>query len=87
MPMNQKSISEELEDLRNALAAVILDCNFPHTAPQCLLSMVNAGELDIAFENLLSNISDFRELAQSEELRERLAAIRKRLDLLPRLYR
>lgn len=85
--MGQENISEELADLRGAMSALVRDCNFPHTAPACLLSMIEAGELDIAFENLVDNISDFEALRESAKLKDRLAAIRRRLDLLPRIYR
>jgi hypothetical protein len=85
--MEQKSISDELENLRSALGDVIRVCNFPNEASNCLLRMIAAGELDVAFETLEDNISEHEELSGSVELRERLTAIRRRLDLLPSTHR
>ena len=85
--MEQKNISEELENLRGTLGGVVRACNFPKEASDCILSMINAGELDVAYETLEDNISEHEELRGSVELHERLMAIRRRLDLLPSRFR
>jgi len=45
--------------------------------------MITAGEMDVAFETLEANMSEYESHEFSDELRERLVAIRRRLDHLP----
>jgi hypothetical protein len=81
--MEQRSISDEVDKLRKMLEDVVRACDFPSDASECLLRMIAAGELDIAFETLQDNISEYEQLRCSDELKQQLVTIRRRLDLLP----
>lgn len=85
--MVQRSISDELENLRGTLGDVTGACNLPKEASDCILSMIDAGELDVAYETLEGNISEYEELRGSIELHEWLTTIRQRLDQLPSRFR
>ena len=84
--MDKKKIAYELDELERELRAMVLEGHFSEDATDCLLRMVAAGELNIAFETLVDNMSEYEERVFSPDFRGRLAKVRERLDGLPPGY-